>query len=568
MEASTPQVGASASEPEHQSLWDQLPADLFQCIFKRLAYHDLVRAGRVSRAWQVGSREPLRRCELVTSNMRRGLPAAQYDGVYSPVDVLDSQRVGAFWRDRRSWGAVMVQSVRCTDVGTGYRRFNDVEPGRGLGINFCRDHQRVFTRGSDGRVQVLSAASGAHLGSAEHEKPVAYAALSDDGRLLATSDVGYNLSIMDTETWVERDITPRREVTGQVFNHNENRFFIFNLSGTRLTTRWYCGARVYDTSNGALLSEHIGPYGSTAVVSGDGERVAHESGTYTVDVVSTNDGSRVSFPVPTDRLQIDTQWRLDTFSPDGRLLVINDRSGSMLCDATTGKQMLKIKCDRLIGGNATFSYDGEKILFTGVGHASLTHRHAGWPTVLLANRQFTLSCAEFSSDSSRLVSGWYSGDLILHNADTGRRMAWKRFPTRVEQVHFSPDSSKIAVCVEPEEYHYQKLSTIHILDALRGEVLTSLRSGYGYPYRSFAFNAGSTQLAVRQSNDRAQIMNWGPLDEVDPSIQLWTPTGSIAVSKQLVQGLEEETKRLQKEREAAARRRDREMDELIAQVFR
>ena len=178
-------------------------------------------------------------------------------------------------------------------------------------------------------------------------------------------------------------------------------------------------------------------------------------------------------------------------SPDGSRVVTASMSFSLaertiqVWDVNTGREVFSIKAPNLGSVNSEFSPEGNIIAFVLWGKISFCDGKTGKELhAIVEDTRF--SRAAFSPDGEKLVTGTDTGDVILFEVKTGRKISSVRgHASLVTSLAFSPDGKRIASASSDQK--------VKIWDSNNGQELLTLSGHTGY-VGSVTFSPDGTTL--------------------------------------------------------------------------
>jgi WD40 repeat protein len=199
-------------------------------------------------------------------------------------------------------------------------------------------------------------------------------------------------------------------------------------------------------------------------------------------------------------------------SPDGKRIAVADGKAPLrLWDSATGRergaitgQFDPIRC-------VAYSSDGQWVALGGDGTVQLREAQSGREVRTMRGLHGWVTILAFSPDSHRLASGTSTEiestvrpEIKLWDAKTGKELG-----TFLEDhwgdvcLAFSPDGLRLATGLEWE-------ATIHLLDALTGREVGTLKGQPGGGVYGMAFSPDGRQLAA--GNRDGTVTLWAPAD--------------------------------------------------------
>ena len=268
-------------------------------------------------------------------------------------------------------------------------------------------------------------------------------AWSPDGRLFATGGTAGGLGTNNAVLWDARTGEEVVTLTG----HEEDLYSVaFSLDGTRVvTTSDDDSAIVWDTETGGeLLTLEIGKDTGGASFSPDGRLLAvpGRDGTV-VRVLDASTGA----PLTTLR-SADGPFCSPAFSPDGTRIVasgcpfIPSANRAVVWNVASGRVLRTLPGEGISG--LMFSPDGERLAGRSYPRAAIWDAWTGEPLVTIAGHSGDVIGVSFSRDGSRIATGSVDGTARIWDANNGEELVrLSGHGGLVALVDFSPDGTRL-----------------------------------------------------------------------------------------------------------------------------
>ena len=170
----------------------------------------------------------------------------------------------------------------------------------------------------------------------------------------------------------------------------------------------------------------------------------------------------------TGRDELGVSWL--GFSPDGRFLVTDGRRGTVLWDATNGREVDRLNLDG--HGRLAFSSDG-RWLATAVATLAQVEELASGRVVAQLPHEAPVQAIGLSSDGGRLATG-AAGAAHVWDVRSGRELARLPHEKAPATVVLSADGRRLAVCTTVPRSAWTP-STVHLWDVESGDEVARLQ---------------------------------------------------------------------------------------------
>jgi WD40 repeat protein len=387
----------------------------------------------------------------------------------------------------------MVGEVKIWDLATGNLTLRG-HGGEVFGLAFSPDGRRLASGSSDETVKVWDTTSGQELFTHKgHTSWVISVAFSPDGNYLASSSADRTAKLWNAtadphapvrkkdtvmfldvafgsdgrQLWAAyeavngtggvRELTSGQDVltwgkTGEQLALGEGT--AFSQEGRYFAgTRTDGGATVWDTATRRRLftTPGHGPGIQQIALSRDGKQLAVSQEDRTmgrelghIQVWNTATGSLSAFKVPEKVVTC-----MD-FSPDGRLLAVGCRDGSLnLWAVTTGRVAVPLTGHSHWVRSVAFSPDGRRLV-SSIGEMGVPAEIKVWDAETgiecfrLKGHRDMVSDAKFSGDGKRIVTGGADKTVRVWDSTTGQELlSLKGHAMMVNKVAFSPDGRRL-----------------------------------------------------------------------------------------------------------------------------
>jgi WD40 repeat protein/tRNA A-37 threonylcarbamoyl transferase component Bud32 len=182
-----------------------------------------------------------------------------------------------------------------------------------------------------------------------------------------------------------------------------------------------------------------------------------------------------------------------SFSPDGlRLLTVGNDYRAKLWDAKTGAEILT-----LMGGSASFSPDGSRIVVVWAGMAKVRDAMSGTEILTLEGHTDPVVSASFSPDGSRIMTRSVDDTARVWDARRGvELLTLKRRTGVVRSASFSPDGSRVVTGSDDESAKVWEVGSGAELITLKGHIAS---------VRSASFSPDGKRLVTGSDDKTAKV---------------------------------------------------------------
>jgi RNA polymerase sigma factor (sigma-70 family) len=197
-------------------------------------------------------------------------------------------------------------------------------------------------------------------------------------------------------------------------------------------------------------------------------------------------------------------------SPNAKLIAADNKDGLLVCDAVTGKQLIRIPGERPHGGTLIFSPDGRTLAWPGDRDGTIhlwdtvtgkEIRH--WPT-----GQRKTHTVVFSPDG-RLIAGAEREGLRIWNVATGKEVMNARGQSWLSSLAFSASGRILAAGEE-------QAGQIHLWEVLTGQEIRRITGPQG-AVSCLAFAPGGRTLASGGADTTILLWNVATAKAPEPS---------------------------------------------------
>jgi WD40 repeat protein len=294
------------------------------------------------------------------------------------------------------------------------------------------------------------------------------AALSDDGKLVATIGVDLAVRVLDVQT--------RRTVSLLRGHQDFPEAVAFSPDGGRIVTGGGDGtARVWDVRRGrqlAVLRGHRGPVTSVAFdLSGRRVLTASEDGTArSWDVVGAG---------ATRRPERQPRGFVVAISPDGNHAIVAPADDlAEIWDLGRDRRVATLRGHTRNISEARFAPDGKTVVTVSYDEvvARTWRSQTGAPLAVLAGPNGSLGTGSFSPDGKLVAAGRANGSAGVWNVETGETV--RNLPPRRDDgynvVALSPDGTLIATGGSAGRVRLWRFSDLRLLHTMRVTVLSDV----------------------------------------------------------------------------------------------
>ncbi len=408
----------------------------------------------------------------------------------------------------------------------GDARLIDVKTGQeiaridhGLHVNviaFSPNGETLATASSDSTVRLIDAETGKEIAHIDHSGPVQDVAFSSDGTILATAtgksgnlspDKG-DVRLIDAKTGQEIARFDHGDfVSAVAFSPDGNT--LASASGSMGLYIGNGGASLMDTKPAHEIAriDHGAPVQDIAF-SPDGTILATASADNTTRLINANTGREIA------RIEHGDRVNAVAFSPDGdTLATASFDNTARLFDVKTGQDIARIDHDAPVQ-DVAFSPDGNTLVTassgdsgsagnirlvdvkTGQDIARVDHGGPGttdeFPTNAIA---FAPDGEAIAIASSQLhINFETTGDVLLLDAKTGRKIAHIDYSDRVNAVAFAPDGETVTTASGGARIGGFSAGDVRLIDARTGQEVARIE--HSVPVEDVAFAPDGTILAT------------------------------------------------------------------------
>jgi eukaryotic-like serine/threonine-protein kinase len=360
------------------------------------------------------------------------------------------------------------------------------------------DGRRFVTGGTDGVAKLWDRERGVVRVLGRHRDWIAALAGSPDGRWVATGSGDDTIGLHDLEGGGTRTLGGHEDTVWGV---------VFSGDGRRLASVSRESVRLWDTASGELLRSYavrgsetsgidLGHDGRTVVAfswkqarvlplqtpeqqvlrghtdfvttlgwAGDSSAVVSGARDGTVQVWDRRGGGGGA----ATSLAFDS-WPLDVQllgGPGRRLLTTTRSARTTLVDLDRGTRVELARATPEASGQfpaAAYAPDGSRIVFVHDETTIKVHDLATGKQVALDGELPQISAFRFSGDGAVVAVSTHEGDAGLWDARTGRRLAHRRFPLRIDALALAPDRRSMALVTSGNRLLHWDLAGDRIVD--------------------------------------------------------------------------------------------------------
>jgi WD40 repeat protein/serine/threonine protein kinase len=340
-------------------------------------------------------------------------------------------------------GAQIWELRRPLEPGVQFQHDRNVAP-----VALTRDGAAVLTAARDQTLRLWDLRTGQTL-----SEPMRYPAFltfgdfAPDGRRVALSFTDHTAWVWDFGDWKSQRETAStsRAVVGPIKHEKRIRPVQFSADGSRIVTVCAGTARVWNATNGELITADLVHRGeiTSANFSPDGSKVVTASDDFTAQIWDAQTGARLVGPLA----HFDhVKWA--EFSPDGEKLVTGSTDNTAgVWDARIGKRLLTLQHARIVE-QATFSPDGRRLVTACIDRtAQIWDAHTGQALTPPLRHDAPVTRAHFTADGRRLFTVAWSAPLVqarLWDSDTGRPLTeWMSVQGSWGVTTFDPTGGRV-----------------------------------------------------------------------------------------------------------------------------
>ena len=401
---------------------------------------------------------------------------------------------------------------------------------------FARDDREIFTTSLDGRAVKWDVATGRPLYHYQHVGAAYGLALSPDGKLIGTSQLGFAEieNAKDLKVWCEiRGHEADHDVGGLAFSPDGKTVATAGTEGVALITHLgssppgdsVCASIVLQGHNGSINRVAFTPDGQSVITASDdhtariweaatgrltAQLLGHTGKVRDVSVspdgkyaaTASSDGTARLWEINLTHPRQTLPGRKAIAAPLGKLVLTWTDTSASIWDMRYGHEAIKLQGQRSAISEAVFSMDGSLVLtLSADGAARVWNAPAGTLVRLLQSGTAPLTHAAFSrrGDRAALVSN--DGTARVWDIQRGTRIAELRGHTgAINGVMFNSDGSRIVTASEDR--------TVRIWNAANGAQLLLYR-GHSGPVKRATFTAnGKRVISASTGNGSITLRAW------------------------------------------------------------
>lgn len=386
-------------------------------------------------------------------------------------------------------------TIKLWDVATGTEVMTLTgHAGPVMSVSFSPNGTHIASGSRDKTLKLWDAATGAELITLTgHTDVVKSVSFSPEGTKIASASHDKTIKLWDVVTGMELETLTGHTwpISSVSFSPNGER--LASASESRDNT-----IRLWNVATGEELSSRDGHLTgvNSVTFSPDGTRIACGSTDETIELWDAANGRHIG------SLYGDSDFVTSVcFSPDGTRIAAGCADRTIkLWDSATGAQLRTFRGHTDWVMSVAFSEDGTRIasgssdktikLWDAVtgGEARTLRGHTGEVTSL-----------SFRPDGTRIASAGFDNTMRLWNSVTGLEIKTFRVQEyEVGRVSFSPNATRLAA------FGGFKDSTIRLLDAATGEVLSSLE-GHADEVTDLSFCPDGTNIVSGSSDNTVKL---------------------------------------------------------------